>query len=319
MSTIPQARLPVPDLPGLLAFLRVAELGSFVRAADALGLSKAAVSKQVSALERRLGTRLLHRTTRRLSLTEAGQLYLQHAQTAFAEARAAEDAVAGSQREPHGRLRLTVPMTFGLQHVAPHVAAFLARFPQVSLDLQLDDRQLDPVREGFDLAIRLGRLEDSSLVARPLAHSRVLLCAAPDYLDRAGRPLRPDQLCTHDCLHFSLAATGRVWEFERDGELVRVALGARLDANSSLALMAAAVAGAGIARIPEFAIAGEIRSGRLEAVMADWKMPGLDVHAVMPERRYVPAKVRAFTDFLVGAWRATPELRTAPRPAARRS
>lgn len=318
MSTIPQVRLPVPDLPGLLAFLRVAELGSFVRAADALGLSKSAVSKQVSALERRLGTRLLHRTTRRLSLTEAGQMYLRHAQAAFAEASAAEDAVAGSQREPHGRLRLTAPMTFGLQHVAPHVAAFLERFPQVSLDLQLDDRQLDPVRGGFDLAIRLGRLQDSSLVARPLAHSRVLLCAAPGYLDRVGRPVRPDQLCDYDCLHFSLAEVGRTWEFERDGEIVRVALGARLDANSSLALKAAAVEGAGIARIPEFAIADEIRSGRLESVMTEWQMPGLDVHSVMPERRYVPAKVRAFTDFLVGVWRNKPDLRMTREPASRR-
>lgn len=313
MSTIPQARLPVPDLPGLLAFVRVTELGSFVRAAEALGLSKAAVSKQVSALERRLGTRLLHRTTRRLSPTEAGQNYLRHAQTAFAEARAAEDAVADSQREPQGRLRLTVPMTFGLQHVAPHVAAFLARFPQVALDLQLDDRQLDPVREGFDLAIRLGRLPDSSLVARPLAHSRVLLCAAPTYLDRIGRPQRPDDLCGHDCLHFSLAATGRTWEFTRAGDTMRVALGARLDANSSLALKAAAIAGAGIARIPEFAIADELHSGRLEVVMPDWKMPGLDVHAVMPARRYVPAKVRAFADFLALAWHATPALRLPKR------
>ncbi|WP_149195641.1 LysR family transcriptional regulator [Luteimonas suaedae] len=318
MSTIPQARLPTPDLPGLLAFVRVAELGSFVRAADALGLSKAAVSKQVSALERRLGTRLLHRTTRRLSLTEAGQLYLRHAQTAFAEARAAEDAVAGSEREPQGRLRVTVPMTFGLLHVAPHAAAFLARHRQVTLDLQFDDRQLDPVQAGFDLAIRLGRLADSSLVARRIARSPVLLCAAPDYLDRAGRPQRPDELSGHDCLHFSLAVSGRTWEFTRAGDVVRVALGARLDANSSLALKAAAIAGAGIARIPAFAVADALASGELESVLPDWAMPGLDVHAVMPARRYVPAKARAFVEFLVEAWRATPDWRRPSAGAMRR-
>lgn len=306
MSTIPQPRLPVPDLPGLLAFVRVAELGSFVRAAEALGLSKAAVSKQVSALERRLGTRLLHRTTRRLSLTEAGELYLQHAQAAFAEARAAEDAVAGQQRTPQGRLRVTAPMSFGLLHVAPYVASFLERWPQVSVDLQLDDRQLDPVQEGFDLALRLGRLASSSLVARTLAHSRVLLCASPAYLDRAGRPARPDELGAHDCLHFSLAYTGRTWVFERDGETLRVALGARFDVNSSLALKAAAIAGAGIARIPEFAVAEELHDGRLERVLPDWAMPGLDLHAVMPERRFVPAKVRAFVEHLCEAWRARP-------------
>ncbi|MDH5822661.1 LysR family transcriptional regulator [Luteimonas sp. RD2P54] len=318
MSTIPQARLPTPDLPGLLAFVRVAELGSFVRAADALGLSKAAVSKQVSALERRLGARLLHRTTRRLSLTEAGQLYLQHAQSAFAEARAAEDAVAGSQREPQGRLRVTVPMTFGLLHVAPHAAAFLARHPAVSLDLQFDDRQLDPVQAGFDLAIRVGRLLDSSLVARRIARSRVLLCAAPAYLERAGRPLRPDELGGHDCLHFSLAASGRTWEFERAGETVRVALGARLDANSSLALKAAAIAGAGIARIPAFAVADALAGGELERVLPEWSLPGLDVHAVMPARRQVPAKTRAFVDFMAEAWRASPGWRRPPAAAAMR-
>ncbi|HZH42609.1 MAG TPA: LysR family transcriptional regulator [Lysobacter sp.] len=314
MSTVPQARLPVPDLAGLLAFVRVAELGSFVRAADALGLSKAAVSKQVSALERRLGTRLLHRTTRRLSLTEDGQRYLLHAQTALAEARSAEDAVAGSQREPHGRLRVTTPMTFGLLHIAPHVAAFLARHPQVALDFQLDDRQLDPVQEGFDLAIRLGKLEASSLVARTIARSRVVLCASPVYLDRAGRPQRPDELNAHDCLHFSFAYTGRTWVFERDGETLRIALGARLDANSSLALKTAALAGAGIARIPEFAVAEELHDGRLQAVLPEWTLPPLDVHAVMPARRYVPAKVRAFVDHLVDCWKRAPDWRyRAPR------
>ncbi|NUO77843.1 MAG: LysR family transcriptional regulator [Lysobacter sp.] len=306
MSTIPQGRLPVPDLAGLLAFLRVAELGSFVRAADALGLSKAAVSKQVSALERRLGTRLLHRTTRRLSLTEAGQAYLRHAQSAFAEARAAEDAVAGTGEVVQGRLRVSVPMSFGVLHVAPHVGAFLVRHPQIDLDLQLDDRPTDLVMESQDLAIRMGRLDASSLVARKISYSRVWLCASPAYLDLRGRPQRPDELSAHDCLHFSLAATGRTWELRHGEEVVRVALGARLDANSSLALKAAVLAGAGIARIPEFAIADEIRDGRMERVLPHWDIAGLDVHAVMPERRYVPAKVRAFVEFLEERWRESP-------------
>ena len=306
MSTIPQSRLPVPDLAGLLAFLRVAELGSFVRAADALGLSKAAVSKQVSALERRLGARLLHRTTRRLSLTEAGQAYLRHAQSAFAEARAAEDAVAGTGEVVQGRLRVSVPMSFGVLHVAPHVGAFLVRHPQIDLDLQLDDRPTDLVMESQDLAIRMGRLDASSLVARKISYSRVWLCASPAYLDLRGRPQRPDELSAHDCLHFSLAATGRTWELRHGEEVVRVALGARLDANSSLALKAAVLAGAGIARIPEFAIADEIRDGRMERVLPHWDIAGLDVHAVMPERRYVPAKVRAFVEFLEERWRESP-------------
>ncbi|WP_363799655.1 LysR family transcriptional regulator [Lysobacter firmicutimachus] len=302
MSTIAPSKLPVPDLAGLLAFVRVAELGSFVRAADALGLSKAAVSKQVSALERRLGAQLLHRTTRRLSLTEAGQAYLRHAQGAFAEARAAEDAVAGTHAAPQGRLRVSAPMTFGALHVAPWLAGFLARYPQVDLDLQLDDREHDLVQGSFDLAIRLGRLEASSLVARTIAYSRVVVCAAPAYLQRAGRPQRPDELGGYDCLHFTLSASGRTWSFARDGEVVRVALGARLDANSSLALKAAALAGAGIVRVPEFAVARELAEGALVQVLPDWELPGLDVHAVMPERRYVPAKVRAFVEHLIDSW-----------------
>src|SRR5687768_12856301 len=192
MPTKPGTPLPVPDLAGLVAFLRIAELGSFVRASESLGMSKAAVSKQVTALERRLGTRLLHRTTRRLSLTEAGQAYLRHAHTALAEAQAAEDAVAGTKGVPHGRLRISAPMTFGLLHVTPWLKDFLARHPLVSLDLEFDDRSHDLVREGIDVAIRIGQLVESSLVARKLASSRVLLCAAPAYLNARGRPEQPD-------------------------------------------------------------------------------------------------------------------------------
>ncbi|MBZ4418919.1 LysR family transcriptional regulator [Myxococcus sp. RHSTA-1-4] len=306
MSTIPAHPVPGPDLVGLVAFMRVAELGSFVRASEALGLSKAAVSKHVAALERRLGTRLLHRTTRRLSLTEAGQVYLRHAQAAFAEARAAEAAVAGTQREPHGRLRVTAPMSFGLLHVAPRLASFLARHPRVDVDLQLDDRMRDLVTERHDLAIRIGRLARSSLVARRLATSRVVLCAAPAYLARHGRPEHPNELCRHACLHFSLAAQGRAWELRRRDEVVRIAINARLEADSSLALKAAALAGAGIVRIPEFAIGDELRQGALEELLPEWRLESLDVQAVMPERRYVPAKVRAFIDFFAQAWSASP-------------
>src|SRR5579883_685179 len=186
MSTIDDS---VVDLAGLIAFVRVAELGSFVRASESLELSKAAVSKQVSALEKRLGARLLQRTTRQLSLTEAGQAYLRHAQTALAAARAAQDAVADTQTVARGRLRVTTPMTFGLMHVAPWIGGFLQAYPQVDLDLQFDDRPRDVVLEGLDVALRIAtRLDASSLVARRVHTTRVLLCAAPEYLDEQGRP-----------------------------------------------------------------------------------------------------------------------------------
>ena len=304
MPTKPGTQLPVPDLAGLVAFLRIAELGSFVRASESLGMSKAAVSKQVTALEQRLGTRLLHRTTRRLSLTEAGQAYLRHAHTALAEAQAAEDAVAGAKGVPHGRLRISAPMTFGLLHVAPRLNDFLARHPLVSLDLEFDDRSHDLVREGIDVAIRIGQLMESSLVARKLASSRVLLCAAPAYLNAHGRPAQPDDAGLHECLHFSLAAQGRSWELSRKGEKVRVALNTRVAANSSLALKAIALAGGGIVRIPEFAVADELQRGLLEIVLPEWELPALDIHAVMPERHYVPPKVRAFIDFIGACWSA---------------
>lgn len=311
MSTI--HREPSLDLAGLLAFVRVAELGSFVRASESLELSKAAISKQVSALERRLGARLLHRTTRRLSLTEAGQAYLRHAQGALAEARAGQDAVADTQTVAQGRLRVAVPMSFGLLHIAPLVSGFLREEPQVDLDLQFDDRARDLVAEGLDLAIRFGaRMADSSLVARRLGKSRVLLCASADYLHRHRAPTHPDQLADHDCLHFSLNPAGRTWELRRGEETMRVALAGRLEANSSLALRAAMLAGAGIARVPAFVVDDELRRGMMRVVLPDWHFPDLGLYAVMPERRYVPAKVRVFLDYLTRTWTRTPSWSVRP-------
>jgi len=299
------------DLAGLLAFVRVAELGSFVRASESLELSTAAVSKQVSTLEQRLGARLLQRTTRRLSLTEAGQAYLRHAQTALAAARAAQDAVADTQTVARGRLRVTTPMSFGLLHVAPWVGSFLKAYPQVDLDLQFDDRPRDLVLEGFDVALRIAsQLDASSLVARSVGGTRVLLCASSDYLDRHGRPSHPSELPAHKCLHYSLTPLGRSWELRQGNEQLRVAVMTRLEANSSLALRAAALAGTGLVRIPEFAVADDIASGRLEVVMPEWKFADLSIYAVMAKRVYVPAKVRVFLDFLCDTWKTTPGWRS---------
>jgi DNA-binding transcriptional LysR family regulator len=311
MSIIDDSTL---DLDGLLAFVRVAELGSFVRASENLELSTAAVSKQVSTLEQRLGARLLQRTTRRLSLTEAGQAYLRHAQTALAAARAAQDAVADTQTVARGRLRVTMPMSFGLLHVAPWVGSFLKAHPQVDLDLQLDDKPRDLVLEGFDIALRIAsQLDASSLVARRMASTRVLLCATPEYLDRHGRPTHPGELHTHACLHYSLTPLGRSWELKQGSEQVRIALMARMEANSSLALREATLAGTGLARIPEFAVADDIASGRLEVVLPDWKFADLSIYAVMAKRVYVPAKVRVFLEFLAEAWKQTPDWRREKR------
>ena len=299
------------DLAGLLAFVRVAELGSFVRASESLQLSTAAVSKQVSTLEQRLGARLLQRTTRRLSLTEAGQAYLRHAQTALSAVRAAQDAVADTQTVARGRLRVTTPMSFGLLHVAPWVGGFLKAYPEVDLDLQFDDRPRDLVLEGFDIGLRIAaQLDASSLVARNIGSTRVLLCASPEYLERNGRPAHPSELHAHTCLHYSLTPLGRSWELIQGSERIRLALATRLEANSSLALRAAALAGAGLLRIPAFAVADDIAAGRLEVVLPAWKFADLGIYAVMANRSYVPAKVRVFVDFLKEAWKTTPDWRS---------
>lgn len=316
MSTIAKS---APDLIGLIAFVSVAELGSFVRAAESLDLSKAAVSKQVSLLEKRLGARLLHRTTRRLSLTEAGQSYLRYAQAALAQARAAEGTVAESQTVAQGRLRVTVPMSFGVMHIAPWLAAFQREYPLVDLDLQLDDRPRDLVLEGLDLAIRFGTaLADSSLVARRIGGTRLLLCASPAYLDTHGRPTHPDQLNAHACMHFSVSPSGHTWQMTHAGETLRVAPRGRLEANSTLALRAVMLAGGGIARVPEFSVADEIARGELDVVLPEWKFPELVMYAVMPERRYVPAKARVFIEFLTKMWKTTPGWRTVPAAKSRR-
>jgi DNA-binding transcriptional LysR family regulator len=315
MSTIAK---PAPDLVGMIAFVRVAEFGSFVRAAASLELSKAAVSKQVALLEARLGARLLHRTTRRLSLTEAGQAYLRYAQSALAEAHAAEGAVAQSTNVAQGRLRVTAPMSFGVMHVAPWLAAFQREHPLVEIDLQLDDRSRDLVLEGLDLALRFGTtLADSSLVARRIGSSRTLLAASPGYLAEHGRPAHPEELNTHSCMHFSLYPA-RTWELTRAGQTLRVAPGSRLEANSTLALRVVMLAGGGIVRVPEFAVADDLARGDLEVVLPEWTLPEIVMYAVMPERRYVPAKVRVFVEFLSKMWKTTPGWRTVPGKKVRR-
>ncbi|AZE49472.1 Transcriptional regulator, LysR family [Pseudomonas chlororaphis] len=302
MSTVKHFLQHNPDLIGLLAFVRVAELGSFVAASQTLGLSKAAISKRLAALEAHLGARLLHRTTRRLSLTEAGLIYLEHAQKVCREALVAEDAVSEIHSRPRGTIRASVPLSFGLLHIAPWLASFLECYPQITVDLHFDDMIHDLIMEGLDVAIRIGDLRDSSLIARCIATSRVVLCAAPAYLEKRGRPQRPEDLHEHDCLLYSLVAWGQTWELRRGEEKFRMALVSRLQANSSLALKDATLHGAGVLRIPEFAVKQELQRGQLERVLPDWEMNDLKIHAVMPERRYIPKKIRVFVDFLQQCW-----------------
>lgn len=285
------------DLQDLGVFVAVADAGGFSAAARRIGVSKAMVSTAVTRLERRLGVRLLQRSTRRLALTEAGAAYLDHARQARLAARAAEAAATEARETPRGLLRINVPMSFGLLHVMPALAAFAQQYPEVEIDVSLEDRVVDLLGGGFDLAIRVGQLVDSNLVAYRFGASRSVLVATPAYLDRQGVPAHPRELAAHRALVYTLAAAGNVMKLAKDGETETVRRVGHLRVNNTLALRQAVLADLGIARIPSFVVAPDIASGALMQVLPDWKLPELGIHAVYPSREYLPRKTRAFIDF----------------------
>lgn len=291
--------MTLDHLTAMAVFARVVEEGSFSRAAQALELSKSAVSKQVARLEDRLGVRLLNRTTRRLSLTEAGTAFYEGCRLVVADAEAAEAAVNHLAAAPRGTLRVNAPMSFGLRHVAPRISEFLERYPELSVDLQLSDRTVDLVEEGYDMTVRVGRLPDSSLVARRLSPQRQVVCAAPSYLERHGRPRHPNDLADHQCLIYSYLSSGKDWRFKGAEGEIRVTVSGRLEANNGDALLAAARGGAGVALLPRFIAADDLHAGRLETVLDDWThaQDGA-VYAVFPATRNLSPKVRVFVDFL---------------------
>ncbi|MBN0989575.1 LysR family transcriptional regulator [Amphritea pacifica] len=280
-------------------FVAVVQYGGFSPAARFLGLSKSAVSKRISQLEQQLGVKLLHRTTRKLSLTEAGEHYFEHALKANLAARDAEDAVAQLQGEPQGRLRINTPMSFGRLHMAPMIPEFLKQYPKIRIDLVMDDKRLDLVSGGFDIAIRGGALPDSSLVARRLATLNSVLCASPDYLNSQGYPQQLDDLLQHNCLSFSYSNDVKEWSFSKDNQRHSVVVSGSYQVNNSEALLEAVRQGLGIARLPTFVAGPDIRAGNLIVLFPEYKMPVLDINALLIERQYMPAKVRAFLDFAI--------------------
>ena len=278
-------------------FVSVAEAGSFTRAAATLGLTKSAVSRRISELEEDLGVKLLQRTTRRLSLTEAGERYLEHARVALTEALAAEDAATELQRVPRGRLRINTPMSFGRLHVAPAIPDFLALYPDVDLDVTMEDRVVDLIEGRYDLAIRVGTLPDSSLVARKLAPSRTVLCASPDYIDKHGEPRTPEDLRDHNCLRYAYFSAANEWTFVRDDVSETVTVSGRYQVNNSEALREAVIQGSGVSRIPTFIVGPDLAEGRLARLLPEYTMPSQVIYAVWAERRYMPTKVRVFIDY----------------------
>jgi DNA-binding transcriptional LysR family regulator len=295
------------NLTDIAIFVKVVELSSFTAAAEALESSQPVVSKAVTRLEEKLGARLLNRTTRRLSLTEAGSELYRRSVRALKEIENAELEVARFQTEPRGTLRVAAPMSFSILHLGPVIQTFLAQFPGVTVELNMDDRQVDLVEEGYDVAIRIGQLQDSNLVARKITSTRQVMCASPVYLAKRGTPERPEDLLEHNCIVYSFLLTPREWRLvSADGETHAVPVNGTLHSNNGLVNRAAAIAGAGIVLLPTFYIGDQVRSGVLTPVLCAFKPQELAVYAVYPERRNLMPKVRAFIDFLATTFGPTP-------------
>lgn len=286
-------------LTALSVFRHAVEQGSFAAAARRLGLSPAAASKNIGELEDHLKARLFNRTTRRMSLTEAGERYYAHVVRILDDLAVADGAVGPLQRQPEGLLRVSAPMSLSLLFISPKLPDFLARYPGVGLDLRMDDRRTDVIGEGYDLAIRgSDRLEDSSLVARPLLVMPHVVCGAPDYFRCRGVPQVPADLKWHNCIKFSLSGHVDKWAFSRGRENASVAIQGRYSVTSSLAVRDALLGGHGLSLMPRLYIQEDIANGRLQTVLDDWECVETTVYAVYPSRHHVPLKLRVFLDFL---------------------
>ena len=298
------------NLLALKAFLRVAEEGSLAAAADKLGISRALVSKYVIALENQLGTRLFNRTTRRLSMTESGRSFYERSAQAVADLDEAMRCAADSGAAVRGTLRINCAHGFGRRYISPAIGDYLTHQPEVRIDLELNDRLVDIVEEGFDLAIRIGRLEESTLVARKLATTQLVVCGAPAYLARHGEPKVPEDLVRHNCLGYTYTREQSVWSFRRPGAAPDGELAIRVDgcvrANDGDTLMEVALAGHGLIMVPTFLCGGAIAGGLLKPLLLDWETPVLGVHAGHPSRKHLSAKVRSFVDFLAERFEGIP-------------
>jgi DNA-binding transcriptional LysR family regulator len=291
--------MSLPDLEAWAIFAKVAETGSFASAATELGLSSPTVSKAIQRLEARLGERLIHRTSRRFALTEAGRVLAVRAARILAEGEAAEAEAKASSAVPRGRIRLAVPMSFGLRHVAPALPAFLAAHPDVSVDLQLDDRRVDLIAGGIDIAMRIADLADSSLIARRLCPVRRWVVGSPAYFEQHGKPQRPRDLRDHACLPYTWLTSGETWQFTgADGTVEAVTVKGPLSATNADAFIPALESGIGIALQPDFLAWDAIRNGRLVTVLDNWSAPPLALHVVTPAGSPRPIRVAVLLDFL---------------------
>jgi DNA-binding transcriptional LysR family regulator len=291
--------MSLPDLEAWAIFAKIAETGSFAAAASELGLSGPTVSKALARLEARFGERLIHRTSRKFALTETGRVLAVRAAQILAEGEAVEAEAQAKSATPRGRIRLAAPMSFGLRHVAPALPAFLAAYPEVAVDLHLDDRMIDLVAAGIDVALRIADLPDSSLMARRLCPVHRWVVGTPGYFARRGTPLRPRDLQHHTCLGYSYQVGGETWRFrDPTGTEEAVQVAARFTANNAEALCPALEAGEGIALQPDFIAWEPVRAGRLVVVLADWATASLALHLVTPAGGPRSPRTRVLLEFL---------------------
>ncbi|MBW0447441.1 LysR family transcriptional regulator [bacterium M00.F.Ca.ET.228.01.1.1] len=288
-------------------FVTVVARGGFARAADVLGTSPANVTRYVNELEAHLGTRLLNRTSRTLSLTEGGETLYARCKSILDDVAETEGLVSSASVEPRGRLRINVPVSFGILHLAPLWPAFMQKYPGIELDVGLIDRVVDIVDEGYDIAIRISRAGSTNHAARKLATSQNLLCASPAYLARYGAPATPADLLAHRCIGYTYAATGDEWQItDRRGKVHPVKVDCQMHTNNGDTARAAALAGQGVIWQPTFLIGGDLRAGTLVRVLPDYHLPEIDILALYPSRRHVSARVRVMIDFLVDAFAGVP-------------
>ncbi|KAB2680883.1 LysR family transcriptional regulator [Brucella pseudintermedia] len=296
----------------LRVFRYVAELNSFAEAGRRLGLSPAAISKNIAELEAHVGARLINRTTRRMALTEEGRIYLDHVTRGLDALAEADQALSPIRSAPAGTLRVSAPMTVTLTRLSRAIPGFLSQYPDLRLDLDLDDRRIDIIREGFDLAIR-GRdnLEDSSLIARKLTVMPHVLCAAPSYFEKHGLPETPSDLNALDHLRFSLSGHADIWEFSKDDRTERIAVDARYSVSSSLAVRDALREGFGVSLMPRPYVEEDLARGSLQAALTDWNTVETTLYAVYPSREHLAPKIRAFLDFMIAQFRSPSVIETA--------
>ncbi|MBN8987779.1 MAG: LysR family transcriptional regulator [Rhizobiales bacterium] len=290
-------------IDAMQAFVTVADLRGFAPAARKLGMSPSGVTRLIAALEERLGARLLQRTTRQVALTDAGARYLERARRILSDVEEAESAAEGERTRPGGRLLVSAPNGFGRLHVSPVVSAYLQRYPEVSADLRLSDRMINLVEEGVDLAVRIGHLPDSTLVARHVGEMRRIVVASKDYLKRRGEPKTPEAIAEHDTIHFGAMTAEPEWRFVVDGREIRISSTPRFASNSADAAIQYAEAGGGLTRVLAYQAAASLKAGRLKIVLAPFAPPALPIHIVYPTSRLLSAKVRTFIDLVIESTR----------------